>query len=356
MRVVWHLVRKDLRRRMRSPLAPLLVLAFPLVFAGLLAATFGSDNEPRQPRIDLYVEDLDDSVVSRALLSVLQSEQASANLSVSRIAAGADNPIEDGRGTALLRIPEAFGQDLLAGRPVRLELIKNPAQGILSAAAEQGSHVLAELLSAASFALREPLDQLGEWTTKDDAEPSEAQVLGLTASIYAAVESAEVFVLPPALTLETGTNSADDDEDSVSGFGSVFLFILPGISVWALFLVGDIGMRELMTEGNTGTLRRQLSSPLSPHRLLVAKAVYTGVLALGSLVLLSVIGAVFVSAPIDLLGYGVLSAALVLAIVGFAAAIYSISATERQGATLSSILILASAAVVVTRSRWPVCS
>ena len=52
--------------------------------------------------------------------------------------------------------------------------------------------------------------------------------------------------------------------DLVAGAGtfSIFLIVLPGVSVWALFMLGDMAMRDILTESTPGTLRRQLSGPL----------------------------------------------------------------------------------------------
>ena len=39
----------------------------------------------------------------------------------------------------------------------------------------------------------------------------------------------------------------------------MFLMVLPGISVFGLFVVGDLAMRDLLDETTAGTLRRQLA-------------------------------------------------------------------------------------------------
>ena len=44
-RRVFLLLGKDLRRRRRSPLGVLVMLAFPLVFSGMLALAFGGDGD-----------------------------------------------------------------------------------------------------------------------------------------------------------------------------------------------------------------------------------------------------------------------------------------------------------------------
>ena len=53
MRLLLAMVGKDLRRRARSPLPTLLLLLFPLLFAGMIALTFGGGDNP-----PLYVADM----------------------------------------------------------------------------------------------------------------------------------------------------------------------------------------------------------------------------------------------------------------------------------------------------------
>jgi ABC-2 type transport system permease protein len=105
-------------------------------------------------------------------------------------------------------------------------------------------------------------------------------------------------------------------------------------------MLGDIAMRDVLVEGRSGTLRRQLNAPVTVWELIVAKALYAACLATVSLLLLAGIGWIAAGGTVDPGGFLLLSAALVLAITGFAAAIYGVARTERQGATLSSALLL----------------
>ena len=77
MQQLWLMVRKDLLRQVRSPLGVLMCLAFPLLFATLIALTFGGGSGPEMPRAHILVEDLDKSFLSDALVSATGSEQMS---------------------------------------------------------------------------------------------------------------------------------------------------------------------------------------------------------------------------------------------------------------------------------------
>jgi len=337
------MVRKDLLRQLRSPMSILLVLSFPLIFTTLLALTFGSGSNPGIPKVKLLVEDHDGSFLSQALLSVTNSEQMAEYFDVEQVETDGLERIEANEASALWRIPEGFQQSLLDGDPVELELIRNPAQSILPEIAEQGLTVLAEVLSASARVLREPLDELRPMLDNDQA-PTAAQVANLSVTFYNTIEGAEALLTPPAITLES-VQLTDEEEDETSGSGGssrslIFLIVLPGISVWGLFLVGDIAMRDIITESTKGTLRRQLSGPITAGQLILAKALFTAALSSISLVVLAAIGWVVGRQSVDVAGFLVLSVALILAITGFAAVVYGGVGSERQGGTISGILLL----------------
>jgi ABC-2 type transport system permease protein len=295
------------------------------------------------PRVDLLIEDRDDSLLSGLLISAIQSDDVTQYVELRQVGEEGQALIEQGEGSALLRIPEGFGEDLLDGRPLTLELIRNPAQGILPEIAEQGLTVFVDLLSSASRVLREPLDGLAPLLEADEA-PSELQVAAIAVAFQRAIERSSGRVFPPTITFEVIQLDEDEDEGAggSGGFSTalVFLMVLPGISVWALFMLGDIAMRDLITEREDGTLRRQLAGPITSTQLVLAKALFTMVLSLISLVLLATIGRLAASGPIDLAGFALLSFCLVIAVTGFSAIMYGATRTQRQGATISSMLLL----------------
>ena len=342
MRRILLMVRKDLLRQLRSPMAILLLLSFPLVFTSLLALTFGSGSQPRMPKVQLLVEDLDDSFVSGALVSAVTSEQMGKYFDVEQVGADGLERIEQNKASALWRLPKGLQQDLIDGTPVEFELIRNPAQSILPEIAEQGLTVLAEVLSAAARVLEEPLDDLRPMLDEPSA-PGAARVAALSVKIYEIIDRAEGLLSPPAIVLDTVQLEDDDGEAGSSGGAStslIFLIVLPGISVWGLFLVGDMAMRDIIGESTRGTLRRQLAGPVHPGQLLVAKSLFTASVSLISLVLLAGIGWGVARQGIDPVGFVALSLALILAITGYASLVYGGARTERQGATISSVLLL----------------
>jgi ABC-type multidrug transport system permease subunit len=176
-----------------------------------------------------------------------------------------------------------------------------------------------------------------------DTAPSAEQVANLAVTIYGTIDGAEALLAPPAITLDPVQLEDEEGEAQASGNPStslIFLIVLPGISVWGLFLVGDMAMRDILTEVRQGTLRRQLSGPVPAGQLVVGKALFTATLSLISLVLLAAIGWIVGGQNVDLAGFVVLSLALILAITGYSSVVYGGANTEQQGATISGVLLL----------------
>jgi len=335
------MIRKDLLRQIRSPMAILFVLAFPLVFTTVLSLAFGTGSSPSVPRVELLIEDRDGSLVSGALVSMAASDAMNEYFSIRQVDQGGLAMIEAGEASALWRIPEGLQDDLLSQRPVAFELIRNPAQSILPEIAEQGLVVLADILSAAARVLADPLSDVRAMLDADN-DPTALQVAELSVAVYGALQRSESILNPPVIAMESAQLTDEEGEGSSGGptRGALFLFVLPGIAVWGLFLVGDIAMRDVLTEGRLGTLRRQLAGPATASELIVGKALYTAALSGISLVILGGIGYLVGRRAIDAAGFVVLSLALVLAITGFAALTYGGARTERQGGTVSNVLML----------------
>lgn len=253
--------------------------------------------------------------------------------------------MEQGKASALLIVPPEFTKDVLDGRPVVLRLVRNPAEGVLPEIAEQTAGTLVDVLDAGRRVLDEPLADLRPFLGSDGRAPTDSEIVTLSLVVKRAIEKNSALLLPPAVTLESellGNAPPPAEEGSTkSGTTSgIFLLILPGVAVYAIFLVGDQAMRDVMTERTLGTLRRQLAGPMTVRTYVVGKALYTATLSLAALTVLTVIGALVLRQPVSVAGFVAVSLALIVAITGMSALIYGLSRTERQAATLASIVYL----------------
>ncbi len=349
MRTILRMIRKDLLRKVRSPLGIGVMLLFPVIFAAILALAFGGNDVPR---VHLLVENRDDSLLGSALMSALGSDQIAEHFDVEVVGEEGIERLRKGQGSALLRIPEGFTRDFLDGEQMALELYRNPAQGIMPEIAEQVAGVLAEVLSAGSRVLRGPLDTIGPYTRSSDLEMSDQTVAEAAIGFKGIFDGADRFLAPLVIDFESvvldeeGEEAvADDSQDDAVGSSSqafsIFLFVFPGVSVWSLFMIGDACMRDILTESEAGTLRRQLHAPIGTGTVILAKAGFTAVVSLVALAILTATGWWAADRPVDPIGYVTLSLALILAITGAGATVYGAAGTQNRGATISSVVYLA---------------
>ncbi len=336
------LVRKDLRRRLRSPLSTILVLVFPLVLAGILAMAFGA-GETRAPKVRLLIDDQDGELVGSLVAQAFARPEAAQYFEVEKAGPDALERLEKGEFSALLRLPEGLTDALLDGRAVELVLVRNPAQSILPEVAEQITQVLADGLSAASYSLRGPLNELRPLLDAGQG-PSDQSVASVSVTVNQWVARSGKYVFPPAITLKPvqlekpGTKPAG--ASAGSGGISVFLVVLPGLAVFSLFTLGDMVMRDLLGEGTRGTLRRVLAGPITPGTVVVAKAATAAVVAVAGLLILAAIAGLVARRGVDFAGFALLSLALIAAVTGLASTIYGLARNERQGSTIGNVVYM----------------
>jgi len=346
MRILFHLVAKDLLRKMRSPLGLIVVLCFPLIFAGMIALAFGHGDSI--PKVRMLVANEDDGLLANGVASVFTSQQAAKYFDGKTVTAAQGRALmEDGKGSALLTIPKGFTKDVLDGKPVTLTLLRNPAEGILPEIAEQTVGALTDVLDGGRRVFDKPLADLRPLFKDDGKAPSDADIIAISLAVKRAIDGMSVLVFPPVIALESEMlgNAKPAPEKKAKKQGdapsSIFLLVLPGIAVYGLFLVADQGMRDVMTERTLGTLRRQLAGPISPESIILGKAVYTAALAVMTIVVIGGVGAAVLSTPVSLPAFLLLSLALVLAVTGTTAVIYGVARTERQASTLGNMIFLA---------------
>jgi len=348
MGIVAHLVAKDLRRKARAPLGLVAALSFPLLFAGLIALAFGKGDSI--PKVRMLVANQDDGLVANLLASSFTSQQASAYFDAKAVELEAGLALMNaGKASALLTIPKGFTNDVLDGKPVTLRLLRNPAEGILPEIAEQATGAMADALDAARRVFDKPIADLRPFLADDGKAPADADVIQISLAVKNAIEGTSGLLNPPAIALESdmfdNVTAQPEPEKKKKKNGnapsSIFLLVLPGVAVYGLFLIADQGMRDVMTERTLGTMRRQLAGPIAAETIIFAKAVFTAVLAAAALLVMASVGALVLSAPVNLAGFLLVSSTLVLAVTGTTAVVYGLARTERQAATLGNMIFLA---------------
>jgi ABC-type Na+ efflux pump permease subunit len=330
MRIFLTLILKDLRRRLAAPAGVLISLAIPLAIAVTMALAFGGGGGGTgHPKLRFVVADLDATPLSNMIGGASGNPEAAEHL---------DIKMTDDRETglrimrdedyaALLVIPKGFSEAILEGVKTELELVKNPSQRIMPLVAEQGAQVLALYLSTGTRFLDDndiaTLKRLLDGEGWDDA----VGIAAMITDVYIRIQRSEELLFPPIITWQTEEEQDEEEE----GF-NFFSWMFPGMMIMGLLFVSLTQMKDMLVERQAGTLARQLSAPVGPGQLLVAKVVSVAVV--GALAFAILLGAGALVFDIDwgsLAPLAATSALIVLAATGFAAFVFSIAKTDNQG-------------------------
>jgi ABC-type multidrug transport system permease subunit len=292
------LLAKDLRRAARNPLPWLINLIVPLAMTALLGLVFGgrSDNAALG-RIRFAVVDEDRSPLIEFLHGTANQGQADGHLEpVFMDRDPAMKLINANKISAVLIIRTNFTRDYLTGRaPVKLELIKNPAESINPA-------VLEELLGSVATGLNAIAQNFHsdfpEWQRVLQGEGDYQQVPLLISHIGEKFKTAKNYIFPPLITYEkegpadsTGnlgnrgnpsSKSADRHQATTkpSGQSEIFAYLLLGLSAMFLLFLGQNAMTDLHRELRQRTFERYRTMQQELWPFIVSKVLFTVVILL----------------------------------------------------------------------------
>jgi ABC-2 type transport system permease protein len=336
--VVLDIVRRDLTRFARNPVATALMFAIPLSMSGIFALVFGASGGD-QPAITIRVllHDEDDTLLSRMIQGSGSDPEMDERLELVPVGEEGYRMMEEGEGSALLHIPEGFTDDYLEGRQVDLEVVKNPAQRFLPQVVEEGVSIGAVVLSQSSRVFRSELAQIQELRAQDEF-PADSLIGALSVGINQKLRGLETYLLPPIVDLETVTLTAEGEEDE-EGF-NILSYFLPGFSIFGILFFAQAATRDVLRERESGLLRHLLTAPVSVGQYLVGKCLSTFVVTTLGFAVLIVVG---IAAGVAW-GTPPAAAALVLtsslAAAGAMLLIMSLVGSQRQGDALTTIVII----------------
>ena len=330
-----HILRRDVTRFVRNPVATALLFAVPLTMAGIFSLVFGSGGGTEGITVRVLVFDEDDSLLSRVLQGASSDSSSDRRLELVEVGEEGYQMMEEGEANALLHIPEGFTREYLDGQPVKLEVVKNPAQRFLPQLVEEGVSLGAVLLSQASRVFGSELSTIGEFMDLEGVPP-DVQMGALSVGINQKLRGLEGYLFPPVIDLEAVTLEADGDD---ADFNIVAL-ILPGMTIFGILFMAQAATRDILLERESGMLRHLLTAPVTIGQYLVGKSL--------SVVVITVLGfAVFVALGLAVgvsWGSPVAVIALMLATslgaAGIMILIMSLVGSQRQGDVLTTIVII----------------
>jgi ABC-2 type transport system permease protein len=307
----------------------------PLLFASLLGMVFGNTgSEQRQIEVPVLVVNQDSGSYGQMLSEGLKAAEV---LVVDELADAtlADQRVADGDAPAALVIPADLSAKIGAGEPVKVTIIKDPAQQeAASIVAGITNQAMAEIgvLGELRYGIHSVLAQSPDY---DQAQPElrqavEAQTLGV---IWTQIQEMRQN---PVIAVK---HEAIAGTEEVQPWDPI-TFYIPSFSVaFAFFLVGQMAM-TLLLEKEEGTFRRLLSSPMPRASLIGGKVLaYMGVVFLQVIVLFTVGYALFKmplgKSPLALV---LLTLALALASASLGMLLGALCRTSKQAERLGQVL------------------
>jgi ABC-type multidrug transport system permease subunit len=340
MRALILVLRKDLLRTIRSPLGIIVFLLFPILFSLLIGLAFGGHGGAKLAPIKLALVDEDGGFLSRFVSSAFTQQGAPVKFQVTQTKLPeAVQLVENDKVSAVVRVPKGFSDSLVAGSKTQLELIKNPAQSVYPQIVEEYVSVLALLGTTASRILGEPMKEIRGQTKSATGPPQDLFVSKTAVDIGHRLRGVSRYAFPPAIRLE---KEKADEKESSSGNApfTIALFVLPGMAAFSLLTLAITGMGDLRREETMGTLARQFTSPIGPWAAILGKILSTLLLALGCIVILSLVAVFWGGRDVSPLGFVVLALVFAWAATGFATLMQAMFASERASSAFASIVVM----------------
>ncbi len=342
MRFVLDSTVKDLRRRLNDPLALLIWIGIPILI-GTLLGMLSSGGGGGAPTARLLIVDLDDSLIS-GLLTGATGQGALGDLLVTEsvtLEAGRER-IDAGDASALLIIPEGFGDAVLLEEPTELRLITNPAQRILPGIIEEGLEILVEVAFYGQRLLGSQVNQLMDIGTSGGEGPTLAQVTAISTQVYERFDGAQTLLFPPVLQLAREEPDAAEEAEEADPFAdfNIVRFFLPAMLFMSILFVAQGMSDDLWHESQQGTLRRLLTSPRRAEAMLLGK-VLTG------MVIMAAVATAAMPVAWWLVGVELMRLPVAIAWCTFAGgilltyffAVQSLASSQRGGSIVSTVIL-----------------
>lgn len=340
MRNIFQLVRKDFKRKWKNPAVILGFLFIPFVFTLIFGMVFGSGGEQTLPQVKILAVDNDQSLVSGFMLGALTQGELNELIVLEEVEELEGRKLLDGgKASALLIIPENFGDNIWEGKPTEILLLKNPAEQFLPQIAEEILDTMTLGLSSLRQVFAKELKTIRD-LAELEALPDES-ISAISLQFKDRIEGLSKYLIPPVISIKQITLSEEKEE--VSDL-SVQAYILPAIAVMFLLFICNAVFEDVLTENETGTLMRLRVSPVTLREYIWSKIVTSTLIGILCTSFLIILGRIIFSIHWgDPVSVALLVLCLNILIAGFISFLFSFVRTERQaGALLTTVILLMS--------------
>ena len=248
----------------------------------------------------------------------------------------AEQPVARGEAAGAIIIPADFSQKINDYTPTSVEVIVDPAEpesaNIVTGIVKQ---VVAEfsIWGEVQYGVRTLFEEAGisMVASPEEARAIEAQNLGVVMTRINAMRTNPVIGL-----------SVEDQAgvETVRTMGSFFAYLFPGLTVMFIYFIVSMASGTILTERETGTLRRLLTAPIPPGSILAGKILAYMLLACMQVVVMLTVASLVFGTP---LGRSPLGLVVLTLVVAFNAAalgmlVAAIAKTAKQAESIGLIL------------------
>jgi ABC-type multidrug transport system permease subunit len=266
------IIKNDMKRRLRAPLATILFLVIPFAMTALIGMIFdpGSGGETKLPAIKVLLVDNDKNLASKFFIGAFEQKQMKDMFQSTLVSeAEGEKMMKKGKASAMLIIPEHFSENLADQKPSRLEVVKNPAEEFLPIVVEEFADTMAIGFSGLAQVFADELKIIKMVGNSSLEKIQFAELTPFLEMSRIKIMALKKYLSPLLIGLKS-TTIAKPGQAKPKGF-NIFAFILPGMLIMFLLFSIEAAMREIQNERADGKIRRMMFSPLTTRELILAR-------------------------------------------------------------------------------------
>ncbi len=266
------IIKNDITRRLKSPLATILFLVIPFAMTALIGMIFdpGAGGETKLPPIKVLLVDHDQNLASKFFIGSFDQKQLKDMFQATTVSeAEGERLMKKGKASAMIIIPERFSLDLADQKPVRLVVVRNPAEEFLPTVVEEFANTMAVGFSALAQIFADELKIIKLVGNTSLEKISFAEMTPFLEMSRIKIMAVKKYLSPLLVGLKS-TTIAKPGQAKPKGF-NIFAFILPGMLIMFLLFIIEAAMREIQSERADGKIRRMMFSPLTTRELMLAR-------------------------------------------------------------------------------------
>lgn len=316
MRKAFVIASKDILRSIRDRSAIVTAVVAPLALAFILSTVLGGD-DGSSLNAKFAIVNEDGGQASAVLVDdILPSlEDEGVELVESDSIEEARSMAEEGDVDAAFVLPEGFTESVQSSEAAEITIFTNAESEIGRQVAQSVAESYAAELNAVRLSVGTVLV-----AAEGTASPAEMQEL-----------QADAGERPmPARLVESSAGSRQFDSNT---------FFAAGMGVFFLFFTAQLGAVSLLQERKEGTLARLLAAPVSRGAVIGAKAVYSFVIGVVSMIVLIVASHFLMDASWgDPVAVAVVVFAAVFAAMGLQSLVATLATTDEQAAGYGAVV------------------